>query len=209
MLIQYLFQCGGVVVGDSDETRGHGAIVGIALGVVAHSDDGDGTAVEVAFAAYNHYLFVLNAFLDNTPAAGKLQGCFVGFCTAIHGQHLVVAEVLGDVFLPFAKAVVVECAAAEGQFLSLVAEGFDDFWMAVSLVHSRVGGKKVEIAFAFAVPYKCALTFGKNNGQRMIVVSTIAGFQFHEFFRFRHNVDVLIFFIVLFAFVAAGKRNPV
>ncbi len=164
VLLQHLLQRVGVVVGYADETGSHRAVVGIALRVVAHSDDGDGAAVEVAFAADNHNLVVLDAFLDDAPAAGQLQGCLVGLGTAVHRQHLLIAEIFGHVFFPLAKAVVIESAAREGQLVGLVAEGLDDFRVAMALVDSRIGRKEVEILFAFAVPHKSAFAFGQHYG---------------------------------------------
>jgi hypothetical protein len=52
----------------------------------------------------------------------------------------------------------------------------------MALVDGGVGGKEVKIAFAFAVPHKCAFAFGEDDGQGMIVVSAVTGFHFHEFF---------------------------
>ena len=182
MLGEAFLQRVGIVVGDAQEAGSHGTVVGIALGVVAHSDDGDGAAVEVTLAADNLHLIVGDAFFHHAPAAGQLQASLVGFGTSVHRQYLVVAEILSDVFLPLTQAVVVESAAAEGQLMSLVAHRLDDLRVAVTLVDSAVGREKVEILLTLAVPHKSALTFGKDNGQRMIVMGTVAGFHLHELF---------------------------
>ena len=66
--------------------------------------------------------------------------------------------------------------------MGLVAHSLDNLRVAVALVDSAVGREKVEILLTLAVPHKSALTFGKDNGQRMIVMGTVAGFHFHELF---------------------------
>ncbi len=186
VFLQHALKGIGVVVGDADETGSHGTVVGVALGVVAHSDDGDGAAVEVAFAADDLHVLILDTFLHHAPAASQLEAGLVGFGTSVHGQHLIVAKIFGDILFPLAEAIIVEGAAAEGELLSLVGQGLDNLGVAVTLVDGRVGRKEVEIAFALAIPHKGTFAFGQNDGQRMIVVSTITGFHFHELFRFCH-----------------------
>ena len=154
----------GIVVGNAQEAGGHGTIVGVALGVVAHGDDGDGAAVEVTLAADDFHLVVGDAFFHHTPTAGQLQTCLVGLGTGVHGQHLVIAEIFGDIFLPLTQTVIVESTAREGQLVGLVAHSLDNLRVAMTLVDSGIGGKEVKIAFAFAVPHKSAFAFGEDNG---------------------------------------------
>ena len=88
VLGQAFLQCVGVVVGNAQEAGSHGTVVGVGLGVVAHGDDGDGTAVEVAFAADNHHFVVGDALLDHTPTAGQLQGRLAASAPVFMGKTL-------------------------------------------------------------------------------------------------------------------------
>ena len=180
VLGQHLLQRVGIVVGDAQETGGHGAVVGVALGVVAHGDDGDGAAVEVALAADNHHLVVGDALLHHAPATGQLQSRLVGLGAGVHRQHLVVAEVLGYILLPLAETIIIERARREGQLVGLVAHGLDNLGVAMALVDSAVGRQEVEILLAFHIPHENAFAFGEHNGQRVIIVGAILGFHLHE-----------------------------
>ena len=182
-LLKHFLKSIGVVVGDADEAGSHGAVVGVALGVIAHGDDGDGTAMEVAFAAHDFHLVVRDTFFDDTPTAGELEARFVGFRARVHGQHLVVAEVFSHVFFPHAERVVIEGAAAEGEAFGLVGHGLQDFRVAVALVHGGIGRQEVEIFLAFHVPHFGALTFGEDDWQRVIVMGSVLGFEVHSFLR--------------------------
>ena len=66
--------------------------------------------------------------------------------------------------------------------MGLIAEGFDDFRMAMSLIHCLIGGQKIEIAFAFTIPHEGTFSFGQDNGQRMVVVRAVFVFQLHGLF---------------------------
>ena len=183
LLGQHLLQSIGVIVRDADETGSHRAIVGIRLWVITHGDDGNRAAMEVAFAANDLYLIVRDTFLDNTPTAGQLQACLVSFGARVHGQHLVVAKVFGNIFFPYAESVVIESAAAEGEAFGLVGHGLDDLGVAMALVDSRISRQEVKVFFSFDIPNLGALTFGEDDRQRMVVMGTVLGFQVHSLLR--------------------------
>ena len=170
----------GVIVGDADEAWGERAVVGIRAGVVAHGDDGDGASVEVALAADDLHLFVVNTFLDRTPTTCQLQRGLNGLGTRVHGQHLVIAKVLVDELLVLAECVVVECARGQAQHVGLILERLDDARMAVPLVDCRVGREEVKVFLTLDIPHIDALATMQHHGQRMIVVSAIAVLKRHE-----------------------------
>ena len=167
----------GVIVRDPDETGRERTVVVVAVRVVRHRDDGDGAAVEVALADDDQGLVFGNALDDISPAAGQLQGRLDRFRARVHREEFVVAEEFGGKFLIRTEAVVVEGTRGQAQVLGLVAEGLDDLRMAMSLVDGGIGREEVEIAFAVDIPDKCTLSFGKDHGQRMIVMSTVPIFQ--------------------------------
>jgi hypothetical protein len=55
--------------------------------------------------------------------------------------------------------------------------------MAVALIDSRVGREEVKIHFAVDIPYMSAAASLQYHGDRVIVVRSIALFQFHELLR--------------------------
>ena len=62
-----------IVVGDLDEARCERPVLGIAVRIRRHCDDGDGPSVEVAVAHDDEGLVLRDALYLVTPAACKLQ----------------------------------------------------------------------------------------------------------------------------------------
>ena len=71
----------------------------------------------------------------------------------------------------------------------MLHESLDNLGMAMPLIDSGIGGKKVVITFAFGIPHIHSLAFCQYYGQGMIVVSAIFFFQLDGFF----GTDVAIF----------------
>ena len=168
-----------IVVGDSDESGRERTETCVGIRIVGKGDDGDGTTVEVAFAHNDLGLVFRKTFLVITPTTAEFQSRFVSLGAGVHGENLVVAESLGDIFLERSQAVIVECAGGQGDLLSLIDHGSDDLRVAVTLVHSGISGKEVEIFLAFHVPHEGTFTASDDHAQGMIIVRAIAGFHVH------------------------------
>ena len=177
IFVERVFERLGIIVGDADETGGQGTVVGIAVRIIAHGDDSDGAAVEVALAADDFHLVIVDTFLDNTPATGELQGGLNALGTGVHGQHFVITEVGVHELLILAEGLVVECTRGQTQLVGLVLQGLDDAGMAVALVNGAVGRQEVEVLLALNVPHVDTFTLLQHDGQGMVVVGAIALFH--------------------------------
>ena len=173
LLVQHFAQRLGVVIGNVDETGREGSVLGIAVRVVGHGDDGDGPAMEIAVRHDDEGLVLGDALHFVTPAAGQLEGCLDGFGTGVHRQELVIAEVLGGHLLVGTQAVVVEGTGGQAQLLGLVAEGLHDLGVAVPLVDGGIGRQEIIVPLAVHVPDIDALAPFQDDGQRVIVVRAV------------------------------------
>lgn len=104
------------------------------------------------------------------PLASNLDGSLDGLSTGAHGQTHVVAENLLDLLGPLGEDIVVESARAEGEAAGLLSQGLDKLRVAVTLVDGAVGGEEVEVLVSLGVPDVHALSLGKDNGERVVVV---------------------------------------
>ena len=100
--------------------------------------------------------------------------------TRIHGQHLVVAEQVGDVLLVFPEHVVVEGPRGQGQRRRLFFQRVDEPRMAVALVDGGVGRQHVVVAFALDVPDVDAFAATKGHRQRAVVMGAVFRFAVED-----------------------------
>ena len=180
ILVESFLKRLGIVIGNADEARRQRTVLGIRTGVVTHGDDRHGASVEVALAADNLNLVVLDAFFHSAPAASQLQGRLYALGTRVHRQHTVVAEEVVHELLILTEGFAVEGTAGEAELVGLVFQCLDDAGVTVTLVDGRITGEEVEILLSLYVPHIDALALGEHHRQRMIVVSTVFLFQTHK-----------------------------
>ena len=63
--------------------------------------------------------------------------------------------------------------------MGLLAQGLDEFWMAMALVDGAVGGQAVDVVLSLRVPDARALCAGKDYGQRVVIVCSVFAFRFN------------------------------
>ncbi len=141
-----------IVVGDDLNSRRVRAVFGTGFPIGGKGNDCNGTSVKISFASDNNGLIFGDSFFQVTPFSGELQSGFNGFCSRIHGQHLVVTEVTVDKLFVRAQAVVVKCARSKAQCFRLFGQCPHDLRVTMSLIHGRIGGKEVEVFFAINIP---------------------------------------------------------
>ncbi len=178
-VLECLLQGVDVVVGDDLKPWGKGPKSPCAVGVGRESHDGGGPAVEIVFAGQDLGLSSGHALHIVGPFAGNLDGGFYGLCARVHGQHLVVPKVFGDVLLVRPQHAVVESTGGERQLLRLLGHGPHDAGVAVSLVDGAVGAQEIIVALALDVPAEDAFGPVQHYRQGMVVVRTIAVFHVH------------------------------
>jgi len=95
--------------------------------------------VEILLHAEHQSLILWNPFNFVAPFPGNLDSCLDSLSTRVHWQHHVETEHLSYVFREARKHVVVECSAAECQPRGLLDHRFDEFRVAMALIHGAVG----------------------------------------------------------------------
>jgi hypothetical protein len=93
------------------------------------------SAVEVLCNAQDECFILRDALLLVAPFPGNLDCCLDGFGTCVHGQDHVEAEVFGHEFGESGENIVIECSRAQRQGGRLLCQCFDQFWVAMPLVH--------------------------------------------------------------------------
>ena len=199
--LEDLFNVGDVVVSDglASGRRGGtnvgdvGAIVVLGLWVGGECDGGHlervsscqnvhlvsltySAAVEVVRDGKDESLALLNALDLVSPLAGNLDGSLGGLGASVHGQNHVVAKDIADLFSPLGEDVVVESAGAESEGGGLLSQSLDEFRVAMALVDSAVGREEVHVLAALGVPDVDALGLGEDDGERVVVVSSVLVF---------------------------------
>lgn len=115
--------------------------------------------------------FALWHLLDAVcPFAGNLHGGFNRLGTSVHRQYHIVAKCCPNFFCPHREDIVVKSARTQGQTAGLLGERLDELRVAVALVDSAIGRKKVEVVLAFWVPDIDALRARKDDWKRVVVV---------------------------------------
>lgn len=137
VVLENVFQVLNVVVADEAASLGAGrANVGeiwaefmASFGIGRHGDDTNSASVEVLSARKDDGFALWNLLLLVTPLARKLDGGLNSLGTSVHGEDLVIAKVLGDVFGILAKYIIVKRTRAQAEALGLRAERLDDLWV--------------------------------------------------------------------------------
>ena len=136
--------------------------------------------MKVAFTADDLNLVVGNTLLHCTPASSQFQGCFHALCTRIHGQNAVISEVFVDELLVLTQGIVIEGTRGKAEFVGLILQSLNNARVAMTLIHSRIGRKEVEILLPFDIPHINVLASMKHHWQGVIVVSAISLFKTHQ-----------------------------
>ena len=108
--LEVSFQSVEVVVRHELEAGHVWAKVVVALGVSGAGHRGQRAAPEVLVGEQNSRLVLLYAFHLVCPLSSQLHSSLASLNTGVHGQHLVVAEQLGDVLSIGTELVIVECS---------------------------------------------------------------------------------------------------
>lgn len=107
-----------------------------------------------------------------SPLPRNLDGSLYSLCAGVHGQRHVIAKHLLHLLGPDGEDIVVECARGQGQTAGLLGQGLDQFWVAMALVDSAVGGEEVNVMLAFGIPDIDTLSAGEDDRERMVVVGS-------------------------------------
>lgn len=110
------------------------------------------------------------------PFSCNLDGSFDRLGPRVHWKHHVISKGLLNLLSPLWEDIVVECARRESQALCLLAQGFDQFGMAVTLVDCAVGREAVDVVVSFRIPDTRAARACKDDWQGVVVVRSIFGF---------------------------------
>lgn len=131
------------------------------------------SAVEVILSTQDDSLVLGNALDLVTPLAGDLDASLDRLGTSVHGHNHVEAEVAGDELGKAREDIIVESAGAQSEAGSLVNQSLDQLGVAVALVDGGVGGEEVQILLSLGIPHGGTLSARKDNGQWVVVVSSI------------------------------------
>ena len=138
-IFQRIFKGGEIVVRDGNETGRKRSEILAGIGIIRHGYHRDGTAMKVILATDDFCLVFRYPLHHIAPFTGKFQGGFIAFGARIHRKHTLVAKIFSNEFLVRSKHIVVESPGGQFEGLSLFNQGPDDPWMAVTLVHGRIG----------------------------------------------------------------------
>lgn len=94
--------------------------------------------MEVLFRAENKRLVMRDALDLVSPLPRDFDGCLDSLSSSVHGKHHVEAKKIRDILGESREYIVVEGSAAKRQSRSLLGQGFDEFWVAMTLVNSTV-----------------------------------------------------------------------
>src|SRR6202171_5808509 len=159
--------------------------------VGAEADDTERASVKIVGADDDLGLPIRHALHLVAPFAHRLDRALPPFGAAVHRQPPVGAGQLRDLFVERGELVVMEGAGGQRQSARLLYHRGQDFWMAVALVHSRIGGEAVEVTVAWRIPHKDALAARQNDADRLVVIGAKARFPrdeiVHGWIHLRHS----------------------
>lgn len=89
--------------------------------------------MEAPAARHNQRLVLWDALPFIPPLSGHFYRRLDALCSRVHGKHHLIAKDGRELLCKPAELVVVEGAAAESHSLSLVDQGLDNLWVAVTL----------------------------------------------------------------------------
>ena len=179
-----------IVVRNDLKAWGVGSKPSRAVRIRRERHDGRRAAVEVLGTRDDFGGTCRNALHIVRPLSGDFDGGFDRFCTRVHGQDLVVAEVLGHELLIRPKNAVVKGAGGEGQLRGLVLHRLHDPRMAMPLVHGAVRAQEVEVLLAFHVPNVHAFAAVKHDREGVVVVGAVGNFEGHQIGRTERSIRV-------------------
>lgn len=128
--------------------------------------------MEVVLGAEHEGLVLGDTLYLVSPLTGDFDGSLNSLGTSVHRQNHVVAKDLADLLGPLGEDIVVESTRREREAAGLLGQGLHEFGVAVALVNGRVGGQEVHVLAALGVPDVDALSAGKDDGERRVVVSS-------------------------------------
>ena len=175
-----LLQRPGVAEGDDFEARRERSEMVTGDRIGAETDDPERASMKIVGADDDLGLPIRHTLHLVAPFAHRLDRALHRFGAAVHRQHLVGAGQLRDLFVEGGELVVVEGAGSQRQSARLLHHGGEDFWMAVTLVDSRIGGEAIEITVALGIPHPNALAARQNDADRLVVIGAKARFPRDE-----------------------------
>lgn len=129
--------------------------------------------MEVILCTQDNGFIFRNALDLVSPFAGDFDTRLNSLGAGVHGHHHVKAKVAGNELGKARENIIVECTGAQSYSRSLVYQCSNQFGVAVTLVHSGVGGEEVKVVTTFGVPDRSTLSPGKDNRERVVVVGSI------------------------------------
>lgn len=104
--------------------------------------------MEVLLGGEDPGLVLRNALDLVSPFACNLDSGLHSLSTSVHGQNHLETQHRSDLLGKAREDIVVECARAQRESRGLGNESLDKFGVAVTLVHSTVGGEEIEVVLA-------------------------------------------------------------
>ena len=129
--------------------------------------------MEVTFHRDNLGAVSRNTFPVVPPAAGQLECGLHRLHPTVHGQHLIIPEISGDILCKLAEQVTVERTGSQRKPLCLFGKCTDNPRVTMPLVDRRIPGKEVVITLTIDVPQIDALAPLQYYGQGMIVMRAV------------------------------------
>lgn len=129
--------------------------------------------MEVILCTQDDGFIFRNALDLVSPLAGDFDTCLDSLGAGVHRHDHVKAKVASNKLGKAGEDVIVESTGAQSYSRSLVYQCSNQFGVAVTLVHGRVGGEEVKVVTAFRVPDRSTLSPSKDNRKRVVVVGSI------------------------------------
>lgn len=129
--------------------------------------------MEVILCTQDDGFIFRNALDLVSPLAGDFDTCLDSLGTGVHRHHHVKAKVASNKLGKAGEDIIVKSTGTQGNSRSLVYQCSNQFGVAVTLVHSGVGGEEVKVVTAFRVPDRSTLSPGKDHRKRVVVVGSI------------------------------------
>mmetsp|Transcript_13686 Transcript_13686/g.31105 ORF Transcript_13686/g.31105 Transcript_13686/m.31105 type:complete len:358 (+) Transcript_13686:671-1744(+) len=182
-----LLQSLQIVIRNAIHTRHVRAKAILAIRISGRRDRSQCSAPEIALGKQDTSLIVGNPLDVVAPSTGKLARCFPSLDTTVHGQDLVVSEHGSEVLGELGVLVVPESARRQRNGTSLLSHHLHQPWVAMSLVHRRVGRQEIKIPLAIRIPHKDSLSLGQHRRNGVVVVRPIAKPLLDQLLRSRHG----------------------
>mmetsp|Transcript_243 Transcript_243/g.711 ORF Transcript_243/g.711 Transcript_243/m.711 type:complete len:286 (-) Transcript_243:171-1028(-) len=183
MLFEDALQSLNVVVRNVMNVRNKRTETLTALRIVAQRYRSQCATMEATLGTDNSSTSFFDALLHVAPLASNLETSFDSLSTGVHWKHHIIAKHLSDALGKLRKLVIVEGTRAQRALGGLLHERLDDLRMAMSLVHSRVGGEEIIVVLSFRVPNVSTLSARKHHRDGVVVVSTMLVLHSHQHLR--------------------------